>query len=54
VASLLTLKCPMPNGYELHPTLREIVQATARYFGVQEAAIYQHGKGQGNPPLLWL
>jgi hypothetical protein len=41
---------PDAKWIRLRPTLCKILQETARYFGVNEATIYQHGKGRGNLP----
>jgi hypothetical protein len=43
---------PDAKRIRLRPTLREIVQETARYFGVEEATLYHHGKGRGNLPRV--
>lgn len=39
---------PDAKRIRLRPILHEIVQETARYFGVEEATLYHHGKGRGH------
>ncbi|MGH8072142.1 MAG: hypothetical protein ACRERE_44305 [Candidatus Entotheonellia bacterium] len=43
---------PDAKRIRLRPTLHEIVQETARHFGVEEATLYHHGKGRGNLPRV--
>jgi len=43
---------PDAERIRLRPTLHEIVQETARYFGVEEATLYHYGKGRGNLPRV--